>query len=324
MKLILCLMLALVTVFSLVACGGGSSKDNGSNKKTHSNVSDPDNGDEKEQTYLKALQLMQDKNYDEAVSLLESLGDYKDAKEKIKECKYLKAVQMIAGKNYEMAYNLLAQVKDYQDAADLLGKFVWKHGKAVHSTEAGTDLTTNYTYTYDERGYALTSSYKSQNMENDYTYVNVYDDAGRIKRITSTSTAGYVVIHNYIYNDQGQLSCLSSNYNGAYVQDIYYTYNEQGLVVREETPDTESVTDYTYDDKGNVLTADGNFGTSTYVNTYDASGRLVQYVRTDSNFSTTFSLTYDEHGNLTKEEGVGEDGYVDTWEYSDFNLYYQG
>lgn len=25
-----------------------------------------------------------------------------------------------------------------------------------------------------------------------------------------------------------------------------------------------------------------------------------------------------------KEEGVGEDGYVDTWEYSDFNLYYQG
>ncbi len=323
MKRILCLLLILVMALSLVACGGGGSTSNNNNKGGVSQQ-DPAPQDSKEETYQKALKLMEEKNFDEAVGLFASLGDYKDSKEMIKECKYLKANQMIAGAQYEMAYNLLSQIQDYKDSAEKLTKFVWKHQKALNTTAAGADLTTYYTYTYDEKGYEIASTYESDVISNSYTYENVFDEQGRIKSITSNSTAGYVTIINYIYNEKGQLSCLSSNYGGSYVQDIFYTYNDLGQVIREEVPDTESITDYTYDEHGNVTFMDGNMGTSTYVNTYDDSGRLVKYVRTDGAFSTTFSLTYDTNGNLVKQVETGEDGFVKTWEYTDFKLFYQG
>ncbi len=320
MKRILCLMLVVVMMLSLVACGGGGSTSGGKNNGG-SSQQDPAQQDSKEETYQKAMKLMEEKNFDEAVNLFESLGDYKDSKEMVKECKYRKANQMIAGNQYELAYNLLSQIKDYKDSAEMLTHFVWKHQKALNNREEG--LFNNYTYTYDEHGYAISSSYQSHNMENSYTYVNEYDDFGRIKRITSTSNVGYKTIINYIYNEKGQLSCLSSNYDDAYVQDIFYYYNDLGQVIREEVPDTESITAYTYDEHGNVLTSDGNGGTFTYENTYDSNDRLVKYVRTNGYFSITSELTYDEHGNIMKEVSSSEEGFLESWEYTDFKLFYQ-
>ncbi|MBP3313040.1 MAG: hypothetical protein J6K84_00070 [Oscillospiraceae bacterium] len=294
MKRILCLMLALVMLLSLTACGGGTASENKENNNGGASQQDPapqdpddDEKDDREETYQQVLKLLGEKNFEEA-------------------------------------YKLLQKIQGYKDTLTMLTKFVWKPLKAVHSNDAGADLTTYYTYTYDDHGYAIASTYESDVISNSYTYENVYDDLGRIKSVTSNSSVGYQTIINYIYNEKGQLSCLSSNYNGSYVQDIFYYYNDLGQVIREEVPDTESVTEYTYDEKGNVTSMDGNMGTSTYVNIYDDHGRLVKYVRTDGEFSTTFTMTYDKNGTLVKEVSLGEDGFADTWEYSDFKLFYQG
>jgi len=324
MKRITLLFLALALAVSLVACGtsGSTAKDSNGPSGT-SPVQPEEDKPTLEDTYQEAHRLMLEKKYDEAIELFESLGDYSNAKTFIKECKYHKAALLVQGKNYEAAYALLSQIKGYNDVPELLKKFTWKHTKMVKSTTAGADMTYVYSYTYDENGNTVASSYENEYFSGSYTYVNVLDEQGRIERITSTSAVGYVTIHNYYYNAQGLVEKLSSNYNGSYIQDIFYTYNDKGQVIREEVPDTESITDYTYDEQGNVTSMDGNIGSSSYVNTYDENGRLVKYVRTDGEFSTTFEFTYDQNGNIIKQVSTGVDGWVETEEYSDFVCFYK-
>ena len=66
-----------------------------------------------ETRYNSALELINEKNYTEAIEILTELGEYEDSQEKIKECKYQNALLLIDAENYTDAKALLGELKGY-------------------------------------------------------------------------------------------------------------------------------------------------------------------------------------------------------------------
>ncbi len=66
-----------------------------------------------ETRYNSALELIEEKNYTEAIEIFTALGEYEDSKEKIKECKYQNALLLIDAENYTEAKSLLEELKGY-------------------------------------------------------------------------------------------------------------------------------------------------------------------------------------------------------------------
>ncbi len=66
-----------------------------------------------ETRYSSALELIDEKNYTEAIEILTELGEYEDSQEKIKECKYQNALLLIDAENYTDAKALLGELTGY-------------------------------------------------------------------------------------------------------------------------------------------------------------------------------------------------------------------
>ena len=107
-----------------------------------------------------------------------------------------------------------------------------------------------------------------------------------------------------------------------------YTYDDQGNLLSEErdygddgTVDSRTVFTYTYDDQGSQLSAEMDYagdGTvdSRYAYAYDEHGNMLSW-ETDKNADGTadrrYTYTYDERGNkLSEEEDKDNDGSVDS------------
>lgn len=69
--------------------------------------------------YKKATDLLNEKNYSEAVEIFQKLGDYKDSADKAKECFYEMAKTEYDSENYQGAYELFLEADDYNDADSL-------------------------------------------------------------------------------------------------------------------------------------------------------------------------------------------------------------
>ncbi len=66
-----------------------------------------------ETRYNSALELIESKNYTEAIEIFTELGEYEDSQEKIKECKYQNALLLIDAEDYSEAKALLEELKGY-------------------------------------------------------------------------------------------------------------------------------------------------------------------------------------------------------------------
>ena len=69
-------------------------------------------------TYLNAVVLMADEEYDEAIALFDALNGYKDSIDQITECSYLKAVALMNNGNYEEAIVAFDALNGYKDSTD--------------------------------------------------------------------------------------------------------------------------------------------------------------------------------------------------------------
>ncbi|MBR3416803.1 MAG: tetratricopeptide repeat protein [Clostridia bacterium] len=56
--------------------------------------------------------------YDEAISMFDGLGDFKDSKDLVNECNYRKAEQLLENGDYESAKNLFDRLAGYKDSKD--------------------------------------------------------------------------------------------------------------------------------------------------------------------------------------------------------------
>ncbi len=66
-----------------------------------------------ETRYNSALELIENKNYTDAIEIFTELGAYEDSQEKIKECKYQNALLLIDAEDYTEAKALLEELKGY-------------------------------------------------------------------------------------------------------------------------------------------------------------------------------------------------------------------
>ncbi|NER00132.1 MAG: hypothetical protein F6K30_26110, partial [Cyanothece sp. SIO2G6] len=167
------------------------------------------------------------------------------------------------------------------------------------------DQLTNYDY--DKAGNLTQIVYPNRIVED-----RVYDDLNRLTSVTNTHEDG-TVLSKYVYT-------LDNVGNRTKVEElsgrtVEYDYDTSDRLVKETITDPATgshVVEYVYDTVGNRLSKiDSIEGTTTY--TYDANDRLTLEVGP----STTIQYTYDDNGNLIKEESL--DGRVVEYIWNDQN-----
>lgn len=70
------------------------------------------------QQYDKAMDLIAEKNYEEAYAILDELGDFKDAAGQIPLSEYKRAIELIDEGKYEEGYAILTKLEDFNDAKE--------------------------------------------------------------------------------------------------------------------------------------------------------------------------------------------------------------
>lgn len=186
------------------------------------------------------------------------------------------------------------------------GDRVYEHDSVVYSYDAAGRLTQEIRsdYSVDEEGT------ETLNYVNTITYS--YDGQGRVSEKTreydgdgNPATANDTYTDTYTFGPYGLTgySYVSEySYGGGSTYTYTYTYNDQGRLTgrqRMRDSDNDGVADYfdidtyTYDDVGRLVSienayhpaVDGEPGTATdierYSFTYDADGRLTEYVFDD-------------------------------------------
>ncbi len=81
--------------------------------------------------YKSAGKCLTNSEYDEAIRLYESVSDFKDSQEKIKEAKYQKAASLFANREYSSAYDIWSEVSDYNDGSERMKEAKYFEAEAL-------------------------------------------------------------------------------------------------------------------------------------------------------------------------------------------------
>ena len=220
-------------------------------------------------------------------------------------------------------YNDAFYPVEYTDESGTKTEYTYDNHYRVKTEKSGDETTT---YTYDSKGNVI--SYVTSNEKNNTYYT--YNSAGKVIREQTDNDYTY-----YTYDAKGNnlvLATLKKDYQGE-APALYdssltcfdtttYTYDSKGRVAKEENSDGSSVsyeydasgnvtketnvtvendktkttvTTYTYDEMGNLLTTQSEGDSATYV--YDKAGRTL---RVTQNGETTRTL-YDNEGRVIQE-----------------------
>lgn len=89
--------------------------------------------------YQKAYDLLLSKQYDEAIAIYTNLGDYLNSKDMVLEANYQKANDLLANNQYDEAINLFKIIKDYQDSNNLIIEAYYQNAKDLLSKKRYDD-----------------------------------------------------------------------------------------------------------------------------------------------------------------------------------------
>ena len=252
-----------------------------------------------------------------------------------------------SGETTKTVYNDAFFPVEYTDESGTKTEYTYDNHYRVKTEKSGDETTT---YTYDSKGNVI--SYVTSNEKNNTYYT--YNSAGKVIREQTGNDYTY-----YTYDAKGNnlvLATLKKDYQGE-APALYdssltcfdtttYTYDSKGRVAKEENSDGSSVsyeydasgnvtketnvtvendktkttvTTYTYDDMGNLLTTQSEGDSATYV--YDKAGRTL---RVTQNGETTRTI-YDNQGRTIQEIAPEDydnkkDGLPNENTYSDTNV----
>ena len=251
-----------------------------------------------------------------------------------------------SGETTKTVYNDAFLPVEYTDESGTKTEYTYDNHYRVKTEKSGDETTT---YTYDSKGNVI--SYVTSNEKNNTYYT--YNSAGKVVREQTGNDYTY-----YTYDAKGNnlvLATLKKDYQGeapalydsslTCFDTITYTYDSKGRILKEENSDGSSVsyeydasgnvtketnvtvendktkttvTTYTYDEMGNLLTTQSEGDSATYV--YDKAGRTL---RVTQNGETTRTL-YDDEGRTVQEIAPedydsSKDGLPNTNTYSDSN-----
>ena len=233
----------------------------------------------KEEIYQKAVALEEAEDYEQAISIYEGLGDYKDCAERAAFCnekieqetKYQTAVQKEEDGDYSGAFQLYDELGEYKDSI-ARGSFCVKKYQALNRVaKIALEFKFNsehweYVYSYDEQGFLQSLEKKGTRV---YTESYTLDSDGFILAGKSegqwTNEKGCTVVSDYVYNEYGDEVFSKSTYrspnnrvyqDGASFIDFHeYTYDEHENILKETIGQTDERTyEYIYDDYGRVKT----------------------------------------------------------------------
>lgn len=292
----------------------------------------------KEEIYQKAVALEEAEDYEQAISIYEGLGDYKDCAERIMACneknekktKYQTAVQKEEDGDYSGAFQAYEELGDYKDSI-ARGSFCVKKYQALNRVQSieTSDVASRHeyelVYTYDENGNPQ-SVEKKDTLCYKETYTLDSDGfilSGEYEGKWASWREGYIQLSEIVYNEQEDEVFSKSTYyspdNWVYkdgeVQNVLqeYTYNEYGNVIRRKGTVEDRGWDYTYeyayDDYGRVnkcTLSEKEWKEYLYGN--DGLLQQIKYFKSPGECFKTDTYTYAYYGTerVRTEEGLAE------------------
>lgn len=232
----------------------------------------------KEEIYQKAVALEEAENYEQAISIYEGLGDYKDCAERIMACneknekktKYQTAVQKEEDGDYSGAFRAYEELGDYKDSIARASFCVKKYqalNRIIKYTSEHDGVCDEFIYSYDEQGFPQSMKKKAKLS---YTESYMVDSDGFIfgSRYEGQwlPQEGCTVIADVAYDDHENEVFRRSTYRSPDNQ-----IHQDGAILTETR-------EYTYDEYDNMLKmkiSDGMYEREyTYEYEYDAYGRI--------------------------------------------------
>ena len=213
MKKLICLLLTLVLVMAMTACG-----------------------DENKKPYEEAVAAYNNGMYEEAAEKLAALGDYKDAAQLLSSITAEKA-----GVSLEIAN------ADGKVSADV--EYVIKDGKLIKETFTYVDgaVVKNY-YKYDDAG--LCSSETLNQIDGGKVVIShLYDDGIKTRSIRTNADKSKDT-YEYTCDESGKIISHVLTLSDGTVEEATYSYNDQGLLTVIAA--TSGNTTYEYNAFGDV------------------------------------------------------------------------
>lgn len=288
----------------------------------------------KEETYQKAVALEEAEDYEQAISIYEGLGDYKDCAERAAFCnekieqetKYQTAVQKEEDGDYSGAFQIYEELGEYKDSI-ARASFCVKKYQALNRL-IRVDFATNMAtvYSYDEQGLP-----QCVDDSGTFSYIESYtlDSDGFIlagKRETEykgqawDSKGSYDYDSDIVYNEfEGAVFWKSTFRNGGVVIRFYeYEYDERGnkimeKIIKDGKTEEEYEYKYAYDVYGRIETRE-KFKNNEFVGkseySYNSDGLLkqIEYFNYLGQSLQTDTYTYVYYGTerVRTEEGLAE------------------
>lgn len=252
----------------------------------------------KEETYQKAIALEEAGEYNQAISIYEKLGDYKDCMERIEkvkiELRYQEAVKEEEEENYSGAFQIYEELGDYKDSIARASFCVKKYqalNRVIEYTSKYDNICDEAIYTYDEQGFP--QSLKKEDSQEIYTL----------------DSDGFILAGRY----EGK---WSSDEGCTRVSDI--VYNEQ---------EDEAFCKTTYRSPNNLMHIDGEISVEIYEYVYDEHANILEkkVKIADKTYEYAYKYEYDAYGRIETETALRNQKvrYVEKYLYSNDGLLQQ-
>lgn len=307
----------------------------------------------KEETYQKAVALEEAEDYEQAISVYEGLGDYKDCAERIMACNeknekktkyqtaaqkeetYQKAIALEEAGEYNQAILIYEKLGDYKDCMERIEKvkIELRYQEAVKEEEKE-----NYSgafQIYEELGEYKDSiarasfcvkKYQALNRVIEYTskYDNTcdesiytYDEQGFPQSLKKEDS-------QEIYTLDSDGFILAGRYEGKWSSDEGCTrvsdivYNEQ---------EDEAFCKTTYRSPNNLMHIDGEISVEIYEYVYDEHANILEkkVKIADKTYEYAYKYEYDAYGRIETETALRNQKvrYVEKYLYSNDGLLQQ-
>jgi len=294
--------------------------------------------------YNNALDLMNDKKYEEAISVFEALDGYKDSKKQINNCNtrivdenYNSGIALMEAEKYEEAISVFEALGGYKDSINKIKECNFaildnKYNAAIVLIDDGK-YEEAYTLLLEIGDYRDSNEYlinfrfldkkTSINLAGDvYIYERTYDCHRNVIKEVQTRPNGDVYFEEYSYDEELNLIKEIVTRPDGSVCSLEYNYDLNGHItaVSETTYEGDVyIHQYNCDNAGNVIKMkemmyDG--GIVTWELTYDDDVNLIgKYGTVEGKFFLEWEYTYDGNGNVLKETVNVYDGSEYTTEY---------
>lgn len=246
--------------------------------------------------YDKAETLLKEGEYQKALEKFDSLGGYKDAKERVEEVKleikYKEAEELLAKYEYQAAADQFVELGNYKDAKERLKNFVFQ----VKTNDAEG---ISYDYELDEKGNLTRVTRRWEKAQSTKVAEYQYNENNMMIYATITENSGDGTMseekHTYEYDSHNNLTMhdivtgeyagerttykYSYDENDNRIQKIEYGYDDISGYSRVYEEDN-----YEYDDKGNLISCEEKIDDREYQvkYEYDGEGNMIKETKTGS------------------------------------------